>query len=141
LVNELRLAGITTIEAANRYLRNRFIAAFNREFAHPPRDRQSAFVTTGRADLDQILCHEEERTVAPDCGSSSAATSTARTPSGGAPAASGDSPPKDNRDSFGLWKLPVLWTLDTASTRTLDACSTPQASTVPTRPPLPALSD
>lgn len=66
LVNELRLAGITTVEAANRYLRTRFIAAFNREFAHPPRDRQSAFVPTGRADLDQILCHEEERTVAPD---------------------------------------------------------------------------
>lgn len=66
LVNELRAAGITAIPAANRYLWDRFIPAFNREFAHPPRDPQSDFVSLGRVDLDQILCHEEERTVAQD---------------------------------------------------------------------------
>ena len=56
LVNELRVAGITTVAAANRYLRARFIPAFNAEFARPPADPASAFVPLGRVDLDQILC-------------------------------------------------------------------------------------
>jgi transposase len=66
LVNELRLAGITTVAAANRYLRERFVPAFNAEFAHPPADPASAFVPVGRVDLDQILCVEEERVVGRD---------------------------------------------------------------------------
>src|SRR5260370_25583927 len=36
LVNELRLAGITTVAAANRYLRERFLPALNDEFGRPP---------------------------------------------------------------------------------------------------------
>ena len=66
LVNELRVAGITTVAAANRYLRERFIPAFNSEFARPPADPASAFVPLGRVDLDQILCVEEERVVGRD---------------------------------------------------------------------------
>ncbi|HSD33067.1 MAG TPA: ISNCY family transposase [Gemmatimonadales bacterium] len=66
LVNELRVAGITTVAAANRYLRERFIPAFNIEFARPPADPASAFVPLGRVDLDQILCVEEERGVGRD---------------------------------------------------------------------------
>ena len=66
LVNELRLAGITTLEAANAYLRARFIPAYNEEFARPPADPASAFVPVGTVDLDQILCHEEERSVGQD---------------------------------------------------------------------------
>jgi transposase len=66
LVNELRLAGITTIAAANRYLRDRFIPAYNARFARPPADPTSAFVALGGHDLEQILCHEEERVVARD---------------------------------------------------------------------------
>jgi transposase len=66
LVNELRVAGITTVAAANRYLRERFIPAFNIEFARPPADPASAFVALGRVDLDQILCVEEERVVGRD---------------------------------------------------------------------------
>lgn len=66
LVNELRIAGITTVAAANRYLRERFIPAFNIEFARPPADPASAFVPLGRVDLDQILCVEEERVVGRD---------------------------------------------------------------------------
>jgi transposase len=66
LVNELRLAGITTVAAANRYLRERFIPAFNAEFARPPADPASAFVPLGRVDLDHILCVEEERVVGRD---------------------------------------------------------------------------
>ena len=66
LVNELRVAGIRTVAAANRYLREQFLPAFNAEFARPPADPTSAFVPLGRADLAEILCHEEARVVAPD---------------------------------------------------------------------------
>jgi transposase len=66
LVNELRIAGIRTLPAANRYLREHFLPAFNAEFARPPADPASAFVPLGTAELDEILCHEEPRAVAPD---------------------------------------------------------------------------
>src|SRR5262249_12893652 len=66
LVNELRAAGITTVAAANRYLREPFLPAFNAEFGRPPTDPSSAFVPLGRVDLDQILCVEAERVVSRD---------------------------------------------------------------------------
>jgi hypothetical protein len=66
LVNEYRVAGITTLAAANRYLRDRFVPAFNAEFGRPPADPTSAFVPLGPVDLDQILCVEEERVVGRD---------------------------------------------------------------------------
>jgi transposase len=66
LVNELRVAGITTVEAANVYVRERFIPIYDETFSCPPRDPESAFVPLGTEDLEQILCHEEERTVAKD---------------------------------------------------------------------------
>ena len=64
LVNELRVAGITTLAVANRYLRERFIPAFNVEFARAPADATSAFVPLGGVDLEQILCVEHERSSA-----------------------------------------------------------------------------
>jgi transposase len=66
LVNELRVAGIRTRDAANRYLAEHFIPDYNATFARPPADPTSAFVPVGRHDLEQILCHEEERVVARD---------------------------------------------------------------------------
>jgi hypothetical protein len=66
LVNELRVAGIRTLAAANRYLRERFIPDYNARFGRAPADPTSAFVPVGGQDLDQILCHEEERCVARD---------------------------------------------------------------------------
>src|SRR2546427_2282645 len=66
LVNELRVAGIQTLAAANRYVRDHFLPAFNTEFGRPPADPASAFVPMGRVDLDQILCVEDERTVGRD---------------------------------------------------------------------------
>jgi transposase len=66
LVNELRVAGIATIEAANVYLAERFVPQHNATFARAPRDPASAFVALGSTDLDAILCHEETRIVARD---------------------------------------------------------------------------
>jgi hypothetical protein len=66
LVNELRVAGIRTLPAANQYLRERFIPDYNAPFGRPPADPTSAFAPVGAGDLEQILCHEEERTVARD---------------------------------------------------------------------------
>lgn len=66
LVNELRVAGITTLEAANRYLATVFVPQHNATFAHPPRDAASAFVPVTPGQLAEILCHEEARVVAAD---------------------------------------------------------------------------
>ena len=66
LVNELRVAGIRTLPAANRYLRDQFLPAFNAEFGRPPADPTSAFVPVGGVNLADILCHEEARTVGRD---------------------------------------------------------------------------
>lgn len=66
LVNELRLAGIRTIERANRYLAEHFLPHYNTELARPPADPAVAFVTAGGAPLEQILCHEESRQVGKD---------------------------------------------------------------------------
>ena len=66
LVHELRAARIRTVEAANRYLQRRFLPTFNATFGRPPTDPTPAFVPLGGVDLDQILCHEEPRTVGRD---------------------------------------------------------------------------
>jgi hypothetical protein len=66
LVNELKVEGIRTTEAANRYLKNTFLTRYNEAFARPPRDTASAFVPVQGTDLDQILCNEQERTVGKD---------------------------------------------------------------------------
>ena len=67
LVNELRVAGVTTLEAANAYLREQFIPDYNHEFTRPPADPASAFVPLGAAlDLDQLLAEDGERLVGRD---------------------------------------------------------------------------
>jgi len=66
LVNELRVAGITTLTAANAYLRDVFVPQHNATFSHAPRDPDSAWVGLGDLDLDQVFCHEDTRVVAPD---------------------------------------------------------------------------
>jgi transposase len=66
LVNELRVAGITDLAAANAYLTETFLPRHNATFARAPRDPASAFVALGTTDLDAILCQEDARVVAPD---------------------------------------------------------------------------
>jgi hypothetical protein len=66
LPKELKLAGITDIEAANRFIREVYLAEHNARFARPPEIAESAFVTADPALLAEILRVEEERVVARD---------------------------------------------------------------------------
>jgi transposase len=65
LPQELRLAGIATMEDANRFLRETFLPDHNRRFAIAPEAPGSAFVPFA-GNLDDILCVQQERTVAGD---------------------------------------------------------------------------
>lgn len=66
LPKELALAGIATMEAANRYLQEVYRPAFNAEFAQPPLESGTAFVPFLGGSLDDILCEQFERTVGKD---------------------------------------------------------------------------
>ena len=66
LVKELRLAGITDIEAANAFIDAVYLPAHNARFAVPPAGEGSAFTPIPGVDLDEILCVEEERQVGHD---------------------------------------------------------------------------
>jgi hypothetical protein len=63
---ELRLAGITTLEEANHFLRGRYVAEFNERFSVPASAEGTAFVPCGRTDLDRVFCLQHERVVARD---------------------------------------------------------------------------
>jgi len=66
LPNELAAAGITDMEAANRYLQEVYLPAFNAEFAQPAPEEGSAFVAWIGGSLDDVLCEQYERTVSAD---------------------------------------------------------------------------
>jgi transposase len=66
LPQELRLAGISTLEDANAFLRERYIVEFNGMFAKPAREKGTAFRRCGRNDLDAVFSIQTERTVAKD---------------------------------------------------------------------------
>jgi len=66
LPQELALAGITDMEAANRYLQEHYLPAFNAEFAVPAMESGSAFVPWIGGSLDDILCEQYERIVGND---------------------------------------------------------------------------
>src|SRR5215472_2892384 len=63
LPQELRLHGITTVEEANRFLREHYIAEFNRGFQVAAAERGTAFVPCRRRDLDLVFALQFERTV------------------------------------------------------------------------------
>src|SRR5947209_8398084 len=66
LPQELRLAGVTTMEGANRFLRERYVAEFNARFSVAASAEGTAFVPCVRADLDRVFCLQHERVVARD---------------------------------------------------------------------------
>jgi hypothetical protein len=63
LPQELRLYGITTVEAANRFLREHYIAEFNHRFQVASAQRGSAFLPCLHKHLDLIFSLQFERTV------------------------------------------------------------------------------
>src|SRR5881392_1569304 len=63
LPQELRLAGMRTVEEANRFLREQHIGEFNRRFAVPAVESGTAFVPARRGDLDRVFSLQHERVV------------------------------------------------------------------------------
>ena len=63
LPQELRLRGIRTLAEANRFLREHYVAEFNRRFQVPAAQRGTAFTACPRRDLDLIFSLQFERTV------------------------------------------------------------------------------
>ena len=66
LPKEFALAGISTVEAANRWLREVYIAEHNERFAIEAEQEGSAFVMDATGAWREILCIQEERTVGND---------------------------------------------------------------------------
>jgi transposase len=66
LPKELKLAGITRMSAANRYLREIYLPSFNLEFSVPSREDGSVFVEWVGGDIDDILCEQFDRVVSND---------------------------------------------------------------------------
>lgn len=65
LPQELRLAGIATMEAANRFLEDVYLPRHNARFARAAEEAGSAFVPFA-GNLDDVLCVQEERQVGND---------------------------------------------------------------------------
>jgi transposase len=66
LPQELRLAGIASVEAANRYIREVFLPAHNAQFTVKAAEEGSAFVPWAGGNLAEILCLQVERQVGKD---------------------------------------------------------------------------
>lgn len=66
LPKELELAAITTLETANRFLREVYLPEHNARFAVAPEQAETAFVTDRAGAHRDILCAQEERVVGND---------------------------------------------------------------------------
>jgi transposase len=66
LPQELRLAGITTVEGANRFLRETYIGTFNQKFQVTAAQKGTAFRRCSRTDLDWVFTVQTERVVGQD---------------------------------------------------------------------------
>ena len=66
LPKELAKAGITDLQAANRYLEEIYLPRHNDEFAVPPAQEGSAFIAYLGGALPDILCEHHERVVGKD---------------------------------------------------------------------------
>ena len=66
-VKELRLAGISTQDEANEFLRSTYLPAINARFARPPAEPEDGHVPfQDTIDLRDIFCREETRVVSRD---------------------------------------------------------------------------
>jgi hypothetical protein len=66
LPQELRLARIKTVAAANRFLRDRFVPDYNARFAVPAAEPGTAFVPYVGRPLADVLCVQEDRVAGAD---------------------------------------------------------------------------
>jgi hypothetical protein len=66
LPKELKLAGIGSVDAANRWLSETYMAQHNKRFAIAAEQEGSAFVADKMGASREILCVQEERTVGND---------------------------------------------------------------------------
>ena len=66
LPQELRLAGIGTVEEANTFLNECYIAEFNDKFTVSAKEKGTAFRRTARSDLNWVFTVQTERVVAKD---------------------------------------------------------------------------
>jgi hypothetical protein len=66
LPQELRLAGITTVAAANQFLKERFVPDYNARFAVAAAEPGSAFVPYLGRPIEDVLCLREDRVVGAD---------------------------------------------------------------------------
>lgn len=66
LPQELRLREIGTVEEANRFLKESYVAEFNRKFAVKAAQPGHAFVRARRGDLDRVFSIQHERIVSRD---------------------------------------------------------------------------
>jgi hypothetical protein len=66
LPQELRLAGMDSVEEANPFLRERYIGELNSKFQLTGEQKGTAFRRSSRSDLDWIFTIQTERTVAKD---------------------------------------------------------------------------
>ena len=66
LPKELQLEGIETVEDANRWLAQTYVAAHNAAFAQPAEQAGSGFVADAAGAWRQALCIHEDRTVGND---------------------------------------------------------------------------
>lgn len=66
LVAELKLAGITDMKAANRYLQETYLPRHNAQFMVAPELEASAFVDAKGIDIANVLCIQQDRIVGAD---------------------------------------------------------------------------
>jgi len=66
LPKELRLAGVTTVEAANVWINEHYIAMYNTAFAVTPDQEGTAFVVDRAGAWREALCIQEDRRVGND---------------------------------------------------------------------------
>ncbi len=66
LVKEFALAGVTSVELANRFIAEVYLPEHNARFAVPPEDPASAYVACRPEQWRDVLCRRESRQVAND---------------------------------------------------------------------------
>jgi transposase len=142
LPKDLRLAGITTLEAANAWLKAHYLAEHNAAFAIKAEQEGSAFVADRHEAWRETLCVIEERTVANDTRLHGAAGGCSCPRAGSGPTSSGPwcgftliptALPACSLARTGWRRLPPLDSRSAPTRPSLAACSEPSRTSPPGR--------